>query len=212
MLDNYAQINDYELLYMLHQKDDQAYFYLLNKYEGLMWSLVNQFWNERIPLLEREDFFSVACSKLFEAVNMYNEAKMASFYTYFILCVKRRFTTLIRSAEREKQGLGYNLLSLDSFVSEKKDTCYVDLIRNNQLIYEPNYYIRYNELKDCLAQFIGQLTVEERKIWDCHNHYHYTYSEAAKILKITRKQYGNRLYFLRRRLAEYLKEKGCLTK
>ncbi len=198
----YADINDYELLYMMHQKDDYALEGLFNKYDGFIWSLIVGGWQESMMGMSKQDVSSALRLKLYEACFSYNESKNASFYTYLSLCLVRRINGLKRDERRQLKKRGV-IGSLDVQVAEDTSMYVVDQIENNQPMYDPKYRLEYRRVLKQLEEFAKELNEKERLVW-----YHMTkqssYSDAAKQLGMTVKQYDNTVYRIRKNLAKFL--------
>ncbi len=201
---DYSTINDYELLYMIHQKEEAAIAMLLNKYEGYLWALIRQRWEVTLPGLEREDLIILLRVKLLEAVENYNEEKNCSFCTYMTMCAVRRISSLRRTVQREQRAFP-NLVSLDCIVKEEGGSYLQDRIKSNQQWYDPAFFVEYQSLVEAAKQFLAMLTEREKQVWDCMM-VKMNYEEAAKRLKMSRKSYDNAVFRLKRKFNAVLKK------
>jgi len=202
--DYLKEINDYELLYMIHQDDEAALRILLEKYDRYLWALIREKWNKNWPNLDEQDVYMIAQAKVVEACNNYNEAKGASFQTFMTMCVLRRLATLRRTAYRELQGIPRYSMN-DNKVKEQEDNFFYDVIENNQKLFNPDFYAEYRDLLRKAQIFVEGLSSEDRKIWTCMMH-DLSYNEAAALLNISRKSYDNRVYKIKKQFRRYLKE------
>ena len=200
----FKEINDYELLYMIHQDDETALKMLLEKYDRYLWALVLEKWNRNWPGLDEQDVYMIARAKVVEACNNYNEAKGASFQTFMTMCVLRRLATLRRAVYRELQGIPRYPLN-EVRVKEQEGPFLYEMIENNQKLFDPDFYAEYRDLLRKAQMFVEGLSSEDKKVWNYMMH-DVSYKEAAELLNITRKSYDNRVYKIKKQFQRYLKE------
>ena len=203
---NYAKINDYELIYMIHQEDENAMKYLLQKYDAYLWSLAGRNWQDTFFGLDKEDCHLEAQIKLIDAVFLYRETAGASFMTYATMIINRRLSTLRRNAQREREQLAQGVLSLDWFVGEGESSYLVDMVENNQSTFDPAYHMEYSRLVRLIDDYVNGLSKEDRKIWSMMTR-DISYQKASEQLQITRKAYDNRVYRIKKKFMKCLKDK-----
>ncbi len=198
-----TSISDYELLYMIRQKDDFAIEYMLRKYHQYLRVLILEVFGDSSNI-DFDELYSISKYKLYEATTGYCDDKGATFYTYLSICVVRKLKNIKRTIYRERKKIGV-CWSLDSYVSEDKDMYLVDTIENNQELYKPTYYFDYVTSLQYIKEFSHSLNEFELSVLRMMTTKN-TYSEAAELLNITKKQYDNALYRIRKKLANYLSE------
>lgn len=115
--------NDYELLYMINEFDEEAEIIFYNKYRNLIYKRMNDF---KIKVNRRDDFLQEGFFVLSNAIRNYNYYGKKSFNKYFDLLLQRRFTNILRN---EKQYF-YNvtieesssvIMETNSFVYDTRD-------------------------------------------------------------------------------------------
>lgn len=97
------QYNDYELLYMINEFDEEAEKILYTKYSMLINKRMNDF---KIRVDRREDFMQEGLFVLSNAVRNFNEYYNKSFNKYFDLLLQRRFTNILR----DERNYFYNVV------------------------------------------------------------------------------------------------------
>lgn len=86
------QYNDYELLYLMNEFDEEAETIFYNKYTNLIKARIYKF---NIKDRYREDFLQEGLYMLFRAVRTYDEFSNKSFNKYFDLILQRKFMNLL---------------------------------------------------------------------------------------------------------------------
>ncbi len=198
--------NDYELLYMMYQRDETAFSLLCEKYHRFLWRMIREMWKSEYPVLSDEDVYRILQAKLYDIAFSYCDGKGASFFTYLTLCLTRKIQSLKRSAIRELRARG-GMLSLDYYVSEDVQVSVLDTLVNNQPMYDPVFVLRYKALKEELKQFIQSLNEMERKVWNLMSN-QVPYAQAAKLLGISIKSYDNAVYRIRKKLSKKIKSQS----
>ena len=107
------QYNDYELLYLMNEFDEEAERLLFEKYTNLIKSRIYKF---GIKERYREDFLQEGFYMLLVAVRTYNANSNKTFNKYFDLILQRKFIKLL-----EKDRYYYNDVDLNDEHSIIKD-------------------------------------------------------------------------------------------
>lgn len=84
--------NDYELLYLVNECDEEAERILYTKYTNLIKARVNRF---RIQDRYRDDFIQEGLYMLYVAIKTYDEYRGMSFNKYFDLILQRKFMKIL---------------------------------------------------------------------------------------------------------------------
>lgn len=87
-----TQYNDYELLYLMNEFDEEAERIFFEKYTNLIKTRVNKF---GIKSRYREDFVQEGLYMLVVAIRTYNEYSNKTFNKYFDLILQRKFIKLL---------------------------------------------------------------------------------------------------------------------
>jgi len=90
--------NDYELLYLIQEKDDTALDIMFRKYIPLIKSRIKSF---RIKERNREDFLQEGLLVLNKAIQRYNpDYSKKTFTKYFDLILQRRFIQILKKESK----------------------------------------------------------------------------------------------------------------
>lgn len=114
------QYNDYELLYLMSEFDEEAERIFFEKYSNLIKARIYKF---KIKERFKEDFFQEGLYMLVVAIRTYNQFHKKTFNKYFDLILQRRFIKLIEKEKhyffdvelREEEN---NICDNDTFVYE----------------------------------------------------------------------------------------------
>lgn len=123
MVTNYSDINDYELLYLVSESDEDAYNKLYAKYSGFIKSLTQKYLKKCKYLgVDFDDIYQAGCYGLSLAINHYNENNEALFYTFASIFINREIQTFIRNISRKKHNVLSDSISLDKEIDENGNT------------------------------------------------------------------------------------------
>ena len=77
--------NDYELIYLIREKDDYAFTYILNKYSKIINIICNKYYSKYKYIgLSYEDLVQEARFAVSKLINNYDEEKTL-FYSFLVL-------------------------------------------------------------------------------------------------------------------------------
>lgn len=179
--------NDYELLYMIRQKDETAFTILINKYENLAWMLIYKYIGTCKTGLLADDYMQMARLKLLQAVDDYREDQESSFCHYFCRIFRNHLIDCYRRRMHDLQPI-----SLDFQIREDDAVyCLMDFIEKPQ----ENFAVSY-EFAHRLKTQKAQLKPLEKQIVDLRA-LGYTYRQIADILNVNIKKVDNTLQKVR---------------
>lgn len=112
---NYSLENDYELLYLIENYNEEAVSVLFDKYHNLIVSLINKY---RFNKENFDDVYQEARMVLFKAIQTFDTTYSKTFTLYFKMLLENRFNSLIVKE--------YNK---NSFEIKKEETIFI----NNEL-------------------------------------------------------------------------------
>ena len=94
---NYKKYNDYELIYMVHEEDEWSRKILYQKYNPVICSIANEIYGRFNQYgYDYEDFVQEAYIAFQGALSSYNEEKNTLFYSFVVLCIRRRLLSFCR--------------------------------------------------------------------------------------------------------------------
>ena len=94
------QYNDYELLYLIYEGDEEALGIIFKKYDPLIKKKLYDF---KIKNSLYDDFYQEGLIVLYVAVKTYNPSFNKTFTKYFELLLSRRIMTLLRDMKKEHE-------------------------------------------------------------------------------------------------------------
>ena len=87
---NYKNYNDYELIYMVRENDDDSYYVLFNKYLPIIKRIAYNYYKKYSTYgYDLDDFVQEAYVSFQRAINNFNSDKNVLFYTFLIMCIHR---------------------------------------------------------------------------------------------------------------------------
>ena len=88
-------LNEYELIYLIREQNEEALKLLLQKYTPFIGKLASRY---RVKGIDYEDFLQEGLVAFNKAIYSYNEYAPISFYTYCMTCSKNAMITYYKKA------------------------------------------------------------------------------------------------------------------
>ena len=108
--------------------DENAFSALLDKYQGLIFSISVEYSNMcPEPLKDQEDFLQEAKIAFFNAVKTYDESKKITFGAYAKICIRNRLISCVRKINSKKRKM-----ILTSVTQPEQDTVLKNTLSNEQ--------------------------------------------------------------------------------
>ena len=103
---NYKNINDYEILYMIKEKDDYAQNIIYEKYLPVIKKIASKYINFVVNRgADYEDLVQEGTIGLSKAITGYRDDQNAMFYTYACLCIERHINVFCRDISSKKNEI-----------------------------------------------------------------------------------------------------------
>lgn len=119
-LKDYTDLNDYEIIYMVGEKDEIARNLMYEKYSPLIKKEARRLYKYGKTLgLGKEDLEQEGYIALLSALDNYNPNKNVLFYTYVSAAIRRKMQNLIRSGLSQKHQILNSSISLDQEINEE---------------------------------------------------------------------------------------------
>ncbi len=192
----YKNYNDYELMYLISENNEDAYQTIFEKYEPLIFKeAVKYFFLTKDLGISREDIIEEGKIGLYKAIKNYNDD--VEFYTFAYLCIKRNIQKLLAKCETNKQKSLNDAISInesnDNIINKKLDG--MDLL---QILID-------REFETKIIKFKNQLQEIEANIFEL-KYNGFSYKEIGILMHLTKKEVDNKLLSIRKKLKKYLKE------
>lgn len=159
---DYKDINDYEVLYMIKENDDDAVELLYNKYKPVIDKKVYK-WKAVLkklgisPLDIRQELY-LAFTK---AVNKYSEQNDTLFYTYVNILLDGHIKNIIKKASKVENTTSYIVYN-----DNDEEISIVDLIKDDT--YQPSNNIDVTDLLSHCKEFSTTLSFEQAIVFEMH--------------------------------------------
>ena len=168
---NYKKYNDYELIYMVHEEDEWSRKILYQKYNPVICSIANEIYGRFNQYgYDYEDFVQEAYIAFQGALSSYNEEKNTLFYSFVVLCIRRRLLSFCRKITRGIKNISfYNSDFDETLVVDDKSSV---LSLHNDI-----------EIQRIFHKIIINLPLEEGAIFELKMN-GFTYREISTLLSI----------------------------
>lgn len=199
---NYKQVNDYEIMYLVEEKSEEASSLLFEKYQPIIDLYVRKYRKFCFRLgIDADDLIQEGRIGLWNAITHYIEYQGNMFYTFACICVEGKIQNLVRSAQRQKHQLLNESISLYAPIDEN-DHNLLDVVCDPTSFLPENYFLSF-ELEDKLRQFALSLGSSESSVFSLKLSGFHNY-EIADLLAMPPTAVANRLYRVRNKLRNYL--------
>ena len=196
----YADLNDFELVYQVRERDSIAYDALLKKYSHLIEMLARRYLRKNKNIgLEYEDLFQEGMVGFFKALDDY-EPSNTLFYTYVLLCSKREMERLIKGCTRMKHVTLNESCSLSKPLTDDEDILLEDVIPSSYNL-EEEY--ESQELYNKLVNLKYNLCFSDSQIYELKLN-DFTIKEIAALLDEPYKKVDNRWRKIKEKLLQII--------
>lgn len=167
----YKNYNDYELIYMVREKDEFSYNKLFEKYRPIIkrisFDYFKRFSNYGFDI---DDFYQEAYLAFHRSIISFDEEKDILFYTFCIMCIRRSLSSFCNKITNKKNSINNNIISID----EKED------IGSSNI----DSYNEYEESINILRRLILSLDFEDSCILEMRYN-GFSCSEIATLLDMS---------------------------
>lgn len=201
----YDNLDDEELVKMVHLNDSEAENALLSKYKKIVRRRASSYY---MAGADREDVIQEGMIGVFKAVRSFDPSKGISFSTFANLCMQRQMISAVKGAARMKHLPLNNSLSLNRPISSdgEADETLGEIIADEKNTDPQALVIMQESLKYIQDNLGGILTEMERCIWTMYVQGK-TYKEIAEKLDKTCKAVDNAIRRSKKKLAELLNDR-----
>lgn len=188
MINDIDNSNDYELIMLYREDDEQAKNILYLKYKFIINLLIKKYSKYLIKVnADYDEVYSECTIGFSDALKRFNEEKDASLPTFITLCVERKLKTVIKKYNRNKYKISNEALSLDYIYDD--DQSLMDYVVD--LEHEPLKNMEDTESYiDLVKSIKEELTKKEYDVFLLMAR-NLSYVEIANILGLTPKQVDN---------------------
>lgn len=199
----YNDENDYELLYLIKEENEDAKEVFFEKYKPMVEMKANKFYSlYNNTGYELNDLIQEGMLALNKAISDYEHEKDVKFNTFANICVERQMLSFIRGFNRQKHQVLNSSVSIDA---ENKDgRVLLDILNDNTKNPETSF-ISEEELKELKDKMKENLSEKEREVFDLRFE-GFTYQEIARLLNISVKSVDGTISRIKQKLEKVKKD------
>jgi len=181
---NYKE-NDYELLYMIKEENEEAKELFYDKYKPLVEMKAQKFYEYvKNKGYELNDLIQEGMIGLSNAINDYEENKDIKFITFANVCIERQLLNFLRDINRHKHQVLNTSVSIDA--ENKGGITLLDILNDDNNPSPEDTFMLLEEQKELKDEIKEVLTEKEKEVFDLR-YEGFTYQEIARLLNMSKK-------------------------
>lgn len=189
------ELNDNELIYMIRQRNEKAFAFLVNKYQVEIRRWLRHILRTYPRYQDQEDFYQIALLKLHESIDDY-KADQSSFHNYYFKVLKHTTVDMIRSMNTYSRRQDKYMVSLDMHIQEGESNYrLMDMIVDEIPAEEDEQEEHIKENVLYTQKRLNPLEVDILSLRTLG----YSYDQIAEKLNIPKKKVDNTLCKIRKR-------------
>ena len=188
--------NDYELLYMIYQKDEHSLRLFVEKYMVLIHDAIFFYFNVETNNVKSDELLQEGLYLLYGAIYAYRSDRNATFATFFHRILQNRLTNCYRKLSTYEGGCVRTMLSLDHMVNEY-GVPLLETIPNRDITLEGIHYLYVSSVKAVVKEMCKDMYPLECEIIGMRVAGD-SYREIADSLSIDEKKVDNVLRKVRK--------------
>ncbi len=192
----YKDLNDYEIMYMIQENEEDAKNILFRKYRPIVVSFAKKYLvHAKKYGLELEDLVQEGFLGLYSAIRNYDADSGTLFYTYANIAIRSKILNCVMRKNLEKRE-ALAPLSLTELVSSNGDLTLMDVLENKNAPL-PHIEVDINDLLIQIKQFMLSLEFPGSLIFELKFN-GFTMIDIASLLDLSYKTVSNVLYRIRK--------------
>ena len=196
--------NDYELLYMISENDEDANSEIFKKYEPVITKYARKY--EKLVEgkgIDYNDLFQEGLIGLNSAINNYKNQKNIKFSTFAFMCIERKILSAVKKVNRKKHSILNESFSIHYQLSDEKSE-FEDILPYDKSGIED--ILVMNENKELFFEKINStLSKLEKKVYELRLR-GYTQDEMALELNKSLKSIESALFRMKIKIKNILNE------
>ncbi len=200
----YKDIDDFELIYLIEENNEQALNILYDKYKPIIDLKAKRYlkYGKKFGL-EYQDLFQEGMLGLSEAITSFKDDKKAQFKTFANLCIERQIFSLLKKASRKKHTLLNDSMSLDESINENENTL-LDIFFEEGT--NPSEMVEFKEnKKELFSKIYEVLTPLEKEVFDLKVN-SFDYKEISQLLNKSYKSIDSAIQRIRLKVRKIIDE------
>ena len=162
----YSDLNDYELMYLISESNDEVSDIIFEKYYPLIDKLARDFYKlSKQYGLDKDDFIQEGYVGLFEAIKHFTEGKNTLFYTYAKISIESKMRNLLAKHSSDKNKPLNESCSLNVNIHDDEDSELLDFLEDS---YEklPDIETEKNLFYEELEQILLSMPIKYSSIFE----------------------------------------------
>lgn len=180
-------INDYELIYLFTQGEEEALTLLIQRYKRITFFYINRYFALFPKYLDKHEMYQISLVSLYNAILTFNEKKENTFSTYFCVVLEHDLLMYIRHMRKNSNLCNFNALSLDQAINESEGLYYMDTMVNKREEYDPVKYASQKEMHKEIEKQLLFFEEKERVVFHLWME-GYTYREISESTSLDKKK------------------------
>ena len=180
-LKDYKDLNDYEIMYMIEEDNEDAKELMIKKYEPLITKYAKKYYQKNKNCgLELEDYIQEGYCAVYFAYKKYDSSKDNLFYTYVDLCIRCKIRSLYLKHNRLKNKALNESISLYGTLNNDDDTIYLDVLMDKNALL-PESELEKKEEQERLKNAIYELSLKEACVLEMYYN-GFTLKDISRLL------------------------------
>lgn len=208
-MNDYKEYNDYELIYLIREGNEEANDILYKKYRPVIELKAKKYYRSaKNKGLDYNDLVQEGMIGLSEALRDFNNYKDVKLSTFASLCIERQISTAITKAGRKKHMVLNESISYD-FVSDDNHKPLLEYLIEEKEGNPLEYFVDKEGKKETFEKIRNELTDFEYQVLELKIN-NFNYNEIAVILDKAPKSIDNALQRIKRKARKILNKNNWL--
>lgn len=202
---DYRNFNDYEVMYLVKENDENAKDVLYEKYRPLIISMAYRYKRQALECgLEIEDLIQEGFVGLYNASQNYNPSTNALFYTYAMISIKGRILNCLKDKSSKKNTYLNEGISLFHPLPDFDSYTLMDAIEDKNAVL-PHFLVEEKESEERIKDYLFSLEFPNSLIFELKLN-GFGNTDISELLDIPVKKISNTLFRIRKDFQSYLLE------
>ena len=201
----YNDENDYELLYLIQEDNEDAKEIVYEKYRPMVEMKAKRFFSQiRNNGYELNDLIQEGMMGLSQAIKDYKDDKNIKFITFASVCIERQMLSFIRDVTRNKHQVLNSSISIDQ-ASNATGRTLLDVLNDNNTANPEESFILLEEQEELKNRIKKNLSAREQEVFDLRFE-GFSYQEIAVLLNTTPKSVDGTISRIKQKISNYKKD------
>ncbi len=193
----YKDLNDYEILYLVEENNEDAVSTLYEKYRPVIERYAYQYYMRfKNRGVSYDDFVQEAYIGFYSSITKFDKNRAVLFYTFACICIQSRLYNYSRKFLTYKKDASCYVYSYDDEI-ESLDLSYFEVLEDPRD--NPVELLDQDSLFCFLISFKHELSFKQSCIFELRVN-GFSYQEIAQLLSVSRRTVGSLLARVRQKL------------